>query len=159
MNAAERIRRAAARGYSMVELVMVCAIILVLSAALVPVTRFQVQRQKETELKEALRTMRNAIDEFKRASDQGLIPVTLDSEGYPKDLETLVKGVDVVGQVKKKRRFLRKIPVDPMTGKDEWGLRSLQDEPDSTSWGRQNVYDVYSLSTGTGMDKTKYRTW
>lgn len=159
MNVAGRLRGAAARGYSMVELVMVCAIILVLSAALVPVTRFQVQRQKETELKEALRTMRNAIDEFKRASDQGLIPVTLDSEGYPKDLETLVKGVDVVGQVKKKRRFLRKIPVDPMTGKDEWGLRSLQDEPDSTSWGRQNVYDVYSLSTGTGLDKTKYRTW
>ncbi len=154
-----RLRSALARGYSIVELMMVCAVILVLAAAIVPVTRFQVQRQKELELKDALRTLRNAIDDFKRASDQGLIPVVLDSEGYPKDLETLVKGVDLVGQVKKKRRFLRKIPVDPMTGKAEWGLRSLQDEPGSTSWGRQNVYDVYSLSTGIGLDKSKYRDW
>ena len=154
-----RLRAAAARGYSLVELMMVCAVILVLTAALVPVARFQVQRQKELELKEALRTIRNAIDDHKRLSDQGLIPVTLDTEGYPKELETLVKGVDLVGQIKKKRRFLRKVPIDPMTGKDEWGMRSLQDEPTSTSWGRQNVYDVYSLSTAIALDKTKYRDW
>ena len=153
------LRSCAPRGYSVVELMMVCTVIIVLAAAIVPVARFQVQRQKELELKEALRTIRNAIDDYKRLSDQGLIPVTLDAEGYPKDLETLVKGVDLVGQIKKKRRFLRKLPLDPMTGKAEWGMRSLQDEPDSTSWGRQNVYDVYSLSTGVGLDKTKYRDW
>ena len=103
--------------------------------------------------------MRNAVDDYKRLSDQGQIPVELDTDGYPKTLEKLVNGVDLVGQLKKKRRFLRKLPVDPMTGKAEWGLRSLQDEPDSRSWGRQNVYDVYSLADGTALDKTKYRDW
>ena len=143
----------------MVELVMVVAAILILSGMIVPVARFGIVRQKETELKEALRTMRNAIDDYKRLSDQGQIPVELDTDGYPKSLEKLVNGVDLVGQVKKKRRFLRKLPIDPITGKAEWGLRSLQDEPDSRSWGRQNVYDVYSLSDGTALDKTKYRDW
>lgn len=138
---------------------MVVACILILTAAIVPVTRFNVQRQRELELREALRTMRSAIDDYKRLSDQGLIPVDLGSEGYPKSLEVLVEGVDLVGQVKKKRRFLRKIPIDPMTQKAEWGLRSYQDEPDSRSWGRQNVYDVYSLSDGTSLDKTKYKDW
>ena len=147
------------RGFTLVELVMVVAAILILSGMIVPVARFGILRQKETELKEALRTMRNAIDDYKRLSDQGQIPVELDTDGYPKTLEKLVNGVDLVGQLKKKRRFLRKLPVDPMTGKAEWGLRSLQDEPDSRSWGRQNVYDVYSLSDGTALDKTKYRDW
>ncbi len=146
-------------GYSLTELVMVVACILILTAAIVPVTRFSVQRQRELELKEALRSMRSAIDDYKRLSDQGLIPVDLGSEGYPKTLEVLVEGVDLVGQVKKKRKFLRKIPIDPMTQKAEWGLRSYQDEPDSRSWGRQNVYDVYSLSDGTALDKTKYKDW
>ena len=103
--------------------------------------------------------MRTAIDEHKRLSDQGLIPVEVDTEGYPKELEDLVKGIDLVGQVKKTHRFLRKIPIDPMTGEAEWGLRSLQDDPDSTSWGRQNVYDVYSLSEKTALDGTKYKDW
>ncbi len=152
-------RRRRSFGYSLTELVMVVACILILTAAIVPVTRFSVQRQRELELREALRTMRTAIDDYKRLSDQGLIPVDLGSEGYPKSLDVLVEGVDLVGQVKKKRRFLRKIPVDPMTQKAEWGLRSYQDEPDSRSWGRQNVYDVYSLSDGTGLDKTKYKDW
>lgn len=151
--------RALRRGYSMVELVMVVAMILILTAMAVPITRFTLTRQRELELRFALRTMRSAIDDFKKLSDQGLIPITLDTEGYPKKLEDLVEGVELVGQVKKKRKFLRKIPVDPMTGKAEWGLRSYQDEPDSTSWGRQNVYDVYSLSRGTGLDKTKYKDW
>ncbi len=147
------------RGYSLTELVMVVACILILTAAIVPVTRLGVQRQREMELREALRNMRNAIDDYKRLSDQGLIPIDLGTEGYPKSLDALVEGVDLVGQIKKKRRFLRKIPVDPMTQKAEWGLRSYQDEPDSRSWGRQNVYDVYSLSDGTALDKTKYKDW
>jgi general secretion pathway protein G len=151
--------RRAARGYSLVELALVCACILILTAMIVPVTRFAVTRQREMELREALRTMRNAIDDYKRLSDQGLIPVDLDTEGYPKTLEKLVEGVELVGQVKKRRRFLRKIPVDPMTSKAEWGLRSYQDEPDSRSWGRENVYDVYSLSDKTSLDKTKYKDW
>ena len=148
-----------ARGYSLTELVMVCACLVILTAMIVPVTRFGLVRQRELELKTALRTMRTAIDDYKRLSDQGLIPIDLGTEGYPKSLDVLVEGVDLVGQVKKKRRFLRKIPTDPMTGKAEWGLRSYQDEPDSRSWGRQNVYDVFSLSDGVGLDKTSYKDW
>jgi len=151
--------RKGSRGYSLVELAIVATMILILTAMIVPVTRFQIVRQKESELKFALRQMREAIDEFKRLSDQGLIPVELDTEGYPKTLEKLVEGVEIVGQVKKKKKFLRKLPIDPMTGKAEWGIRSYQDEPDSRSWGRQNVYDVYSLSDGTALDKTKYKDW
>ena len=147
------------RGYSLVELVVVVTIILTLTAMIVPIARCNWTRMKEMELKEALRTMRTAIDEHKRLSDQGLIPVEVDTEGYPKELEDLVKGIDLVGQVKKTHRFLRKIPIDPMTGEAEWGLRSLQDDPDSTSWGRQNVYDVYSLSEKTALDGTKYKDW
>jgi general secretion pathway protein G len=133
--------------------------ILILTTMIVPITRFTRTRQKEAELHFALRQMRDAIDDFKRLSDQGLIAVELDTEGYPKTLDKLVDGVDIVGQIKKKKKFLRKIPIDPMTGKAEWGMRSYQDEPDSTSWGRQNVYDVYSLSTSIGLDKTKYKDW
>jgi general secretion pathway protein G len=147
------------RGYSLVELAIVAAMILILTTMIVPITRFTMVRQREAELKFALRQMRDGIDDFKRLSDQGLIAVELDTEGYPKTLEKLVDGVEIVGQIKKKKKFLRKIPTDPMTGKAEWGLRSYQDEPDSTSWGRQNVYDVYSLSTGTALDKTKYKDW
>ena len=121
------------RGYSLVELVVVVTIILTLTAMIVPVARFNWTRMKEMELKEALRTMRTAIDEHKRLSDQGLIPVEVDTEGYPKELEDLVKGIDLVGQVKKTHKFLRKIPIDPMTGEAEWGLRSLQDDFDSTN--------------------------
>ena len=151
--------RIRARGYSLVELVVVVALIMILTAMIVPVTRFHWTRMKEMELKEALRTMRTAIDEHKRLSDQGLIPVEIDTEGYPKELEDLVKGIELVGQVKKVRKFLRKVPIDPMTGEAEWGLRSLQDDFDSTSWGRQNVYDVYSLSDKTALDGTKYKDW
>ena len=151
--------RSRSRGYSLTEMVMVVACILILTAAIVPVTRLGVQRQREMELREDLRVVRNAIDDYKRLSDQGLIPIEVDTEGYPKNLEILVKGVELVGQLNKKRRFLRKIPVDPMTQKAEWGLRSYQDEPDSRSWGGQNVYDIYSLSDGTALDKTKYKDW
>jgi len=152
-------RKARTRGYSLIELSIVCAMIVILTAMIVPITRFTLIRQKEMELKMALRNMRSAIDEYKRLSDQGLVPVDVDTDGYPKTLDKLVEGVELVGQIKKKKRFLRKIPIDPMTGKAEWGLRSVQDEPDTTSWGRQNVYDVYSLSEATGLDKTKYKDW
>lgn len=151
--------RSRSRGYSLVELVVVVALILILTAMIVPVARFNWTRMKEMELKEALRTMRSSIDDYKRLSDQGLIPVELDTEGYPKELDKLVEGVELVGQVKKVRKFLRRIPIDPMTGEAEWGLRSLQDDADSTSWGRQNVYDVYSLSPKTALDGTKYKDW
>jgi general secretion pathway protein G len=103
--------------------------------------------------------MRNAIDEFKRYRDAGLIPVELGTEGYPDELETLVEGVDVVGQVDMKKKFLRRIPIDPMTGEAEWGLRSYQDEPDSTSWSGENVFDVYSLSEGVGLNRVPYSQW
>jgi general secretion pathway protein G len=143
----------------MVELAIVCAMILILTAMVVPVSKYGLKRQKEIELRYDLRTMRTAIDNYKKYSDMGLIPIVVDTEGYPKKLEDLVNGVNLVGQLSKKMKFLRKVPVDPMTGKAEWGLRSLQDEPDSTSWGGQNIYDVYSLSNDRGIDKSRYRDW
>ncbi len=145
-------------GFTLAELVMVAALIAILSSMALPVAKFTVKRSKEAELRLALRQMRTAIDEHKRMSDQGLIPIKIGSEGYPEDLEVLVEGVEVVGQPVK-QKFLRRIPMDPMTQDWEWGLRSYQDEPDSTSWGRQNVYDVYSLSDGTAIDGTKYEDW
>lgn len=147
------------RGFTMVELAIVCVMIAILTAMAIPVSRYSLKRQKEIELHYDLRLMRTAIDKFKQYSDSGLIPIELDTEGYPKDLEVLVKGVDQVGQLHKKLKFLRRVPVDPMTGKAEWGLRSIQDEAISTSWGGQNVYDVYSLSTATAIDKSRYRDW
>lgn len=152
-------RGAGRAGYSMVELAMVCTIILILAAAAVPIARFSVKRQREIELRYALRQMRTAIDDYKQKSDAGLIPVDLGAEGYPKKLEVLVEGVDLVGQVKKKHKWLRRIPVDPMTGEAEWGMRSYQDEPDSTSWGGQNVWDVYTESDGIALDGSNYRDW
>lgn len=137
---------------------MVAALIAVLSTMALPVAKFTVKRRKEADLRLSLRLMRNAIDEHKRLSDQGLIPLTLGGEGYPETLEVLVEGVDLVGQ-DTKRRFLRRIPMDPMTKEVEWGLKSYQDDVDSTSWGGENVYDVYSLSDGTAIDGTKYKDW
>ncbi|HSN57741.1 MAG TPA: type II secretion system protein [Candidatus Sulfomarinibacteraceae bacterium] len=145
-------------GYTLAELVMVAALIALLSTIVLPVAKFTVKRSKEADLRLALRQMRTAIDEHKRLSDQGMIPVKLGGEGYPESLEVLVEGVDLVGQ-ERKQRCLRRIPIDPMTGEAEWGLRSYQDEPDSTSFGGQNVYDVYSLSDGTGLDGTEYKDW
>lgn len=159
-------RRASARahparsaGYSLAELVMVAAVLVILATAALPVVKYNSKRLKEAELRSALRSMRFAIDEYKRYSDAGLLPVDLGTEGYPKDLETLVEGVDLVGQVDKKVRFLRRIPIDPMTGDLEWGLRSFQDDPDSTSWGGEDVYDVFSLSEGVGLNGVPYAQW
>jgi general secretion pathway protein G len=151
-------RRRGEKGFTLAELVMVAALIALLSTMALPVAKFTVKRRKEAELRLSLRLMRNAIDEHKRLSDQGLIPLELGGEGYPEDIEVLVEGVDLVGQ-ETKRRFLRRIPWDPMTGEQEWGKRSYQDEPDSDSWGGENLYDVYSLSDGTAIDGTKYKDW
>jgi general secretion pathway protein G len=126
-------------------------------------TRMTIQRQREAELRQALREMRTAIDKFKDAVDRGQIggtDVKLGSEGYPADLDTLVTGVTPLNDATgRKLKFLRRVPIDPMTKSDDWGLRSYQDKPDASSWGGQNVYDVYTKSTGTAIDGTKYRDW
>jgi general secretion pathway protein G len=140
-------------------MIVVAALLAILAAVALPVVRYTSKRTNEAELRYHLRTMRNAVDEFKRYSDAGLIPVELGADGYPPDLETLVEGVEVVGQVDKAKKFLRGIPVDPMTGEPEWGMRSYQDEPDSSSWGGENVYDVYSLSEGVGLNGVPYSEW
>lgn len=153
----------ARRGFSFIELLVVTTIILVLSGAVMPLARITIQREREIELRRALREMRTAIDKYKDAVDQGQIGGTdnqLGSEGYPPDLETLVEGVSAAGDASgRKLKFLRRIPVDPMTKSAEWGRRSYQDAPDARSWGGKNVFDVYSRSEGTALDGTKYRDW
>lgn len=150
-------------GYSFVELLMVAAIVLVLASAVLPLAKVGVQRQKEVELRRALREMRTAIDRYKDAADlQQISNLELepDDMGYPPDLETLVKGATKAGDATQgKLRFLRRVPNDPLTGDAEWGLRSYQDRPESTSWGGQNVFDVYSKAGGTGLDGTPYSEW
>jgi general secretion pathway protein G len=144
------------RGFTLIELIVATTILIILTGMAVPLARISVQRERERELRQALWTLRDAIDRYKAAADMGGFQTKVGSENYPPDLDTLVKGVDVAG---KKLKFLRKIPIDPMTGKDEWGMRSMQDDPDSDSWGEQNVFDVYSKSEGTALDNTKYKDW
>jgi general secretion pathway protein G len=146
-------------GHTLVELIATVSIISILAMGVLPLARISVKRQKEGELRHSLREMRDAIDRYKDAADRGFIEVKLGTDGYPPDLETLVKGVKQLNTTDKKLRFLRRVPIDPMTGKTEWGLRSSQDSPDSTSFGGQNVYDVYSKSGGTGLDGSKYSDW
>jgi general secretion pathway protein G len=143
-------------GLTLVELIVTVAILAIVASAAVPVARFEVKRQKERELRYDLWQMRDAIDHYKDAADKNAFQTKVDSQNYPPDLQTLVDGVDVQG---KKVRFLRRIPVDPMTGKNEWGMRSMQDDPTSDSFGGQNVFDVYSKSDGTALDGTKYSDW
>lgn len=143
-------------GVTLVELIIVVTILAVLMTASVPVVRFQVKRAKERELRADLWSMRKAIDDCKDKADLGGIQVKAESQGYPPDLDTLVKGVDIQD---KHVRFLRAIPMDPMMHSKDWGLRSNQDEPDSDSFGGQSVFDVYSKSTGTALDGSKYNTW
>jgi general secretion pathway protein G len=151
------------RGFSFIELLVVTTIILVLAGAVMPLARITIQRQREIELRRALREIRTAIDKYKDAVDQGQIGGTdnqLGNEGYPPDLETLVEGVTAAGDASgRKLKFLRRVPADPMTRSAEWGLRSYQDAPDARSWGGKNVFDVYSRSEGTALDGTKYREW
>ena len=146
-------------GFTLAELVTVAAVLAILASVALPVVKYTSKRSKEAELRHHLRTMRDAIDEYKRYSDNGLIPVDLGTEGYPKELEVLVEGVDVVGQIDKKAKFLRRVPIDPMTGEIEWGLRSFQDDWDADSWGGEDVYDVYSLSEGVGLNGVPYAQW
>ncbi len=153
-----RLHRRGERGFTLAEMVMVVALVALLTTMVLPVAKFSVKRRKEVELRVSLRSMRTAIDEYKRLSDQGMIPVQIGGEGYPENLEILVEGVEVVGQPTK-RKFLRRIPIDPMTADIEWGLRSYQDEADSDSWGGENVYDVYTQSDGVALDGTKYKDW
>jgi general secretion pathway protein G len=143
-------------GLTLVELIICVAIVAILASAAIPIARFQVKREKERELRRDLWEMRDAIDHYRDAAEKGGIQIKADSLGYPPDLETLVNGVDIQD---KKVKFLRRIPVDPMTGTTDWGLRSNQDDPDSDSFGGQNVFDVHSKSTGTALDGTKYSTW
>jgi len=186
-----REQRLAQAGMTLLELIIACGILLVLSSAALPLARVTIKRQREAELRRELREMRDSIDRYKNDADKNLIRTEVGSENYPPDLETLVAGVDItVGatsqigvsaaalaaasgtakggglssptsttELPSKVRYLRKIPVDPMTGKAEWGLRSIQDDPDSHSWGGHNVFDVYSLSTDTAMDGTNYGDW
>jgi general secretion pathway protein G len=159
--AARRLR--STPGYSFVELLVVASILIVMASAVMPLARVSVQRYKEAELRRVLRELRTAIDKYKDAVDQGMISnldVRPGSEGYPEDLEILVAGVSAANDATgRKLRFLRRIPIDPMTGNNEWGRRSYQDKPDATTWGGQNVYDVYSTSDGSALDGTKYKDW
>jgi general secretion pathway protein G len=151
------------RGYSFIELLAVTSIILILASAIMPLVKVTMTRQREVELRRALREMRVAIDRFKDAADLQTIAaqdLEAGNEGYPESLEILVEGVTMTGDATgRKLKFLRRIPIDPMTQSTEWGLRSYQDKPDSTSWGGQNVFDVYSKSEGTALDGTKYKDW
>jgi general secretion pathway protein G len=155
-----RRRRGGAAGMSLLELVVACAILLILATASIPIARNTIRWRKEEELRWQLRQLRDAIDRYKDASDKGQIQVKAGTEGYPESLDALTKPTPLTGTAADKRiRFLRGIPTDPMTKSKDWGLRSVQDDTDSTSWGGQDVFDVYSKSSGTAMDGTKYSDW
>jgi general secretion pathway protein G len=143
-------------GFTLIELIVAIFIMGILAGVAVPIVRVQIKRAKEIELRRDLWEMRDAIDRYKDAADRGAFRTKVGSENYPPDLQTLVDGVDVSG---KKLRFLRKIPTDPMTGNTEWGMRSVQDDPKSDSWGGQDVFDVYSKSVGTALNGTQYKDW
>ena len=153
------LKRTSARGplgFTLIELIVATAILVILTGLAVPLARVAIKREKERELRNDLWELRDAIDRYKDAADRGAFQIKVGTEGYPPDLETLVKGVDVGG---KKVRFLRRVPEDPMTNSTEWGMRSMQDDPDSDSWGGQNVFDVFTKAQGTGLDGTEYKTW
>jgi general secretion pathway protein G len=144
------------RGFTLIEMIVATAILLLLVGLAIPSVKFAVKREREHELRYDLWMMRDAIDRYKDAADRGAFQIKVGSEGYPPDLDKLVAGEDVAG---KKLRFLRKIPIDPMTGKAEWGMRSMQDDATSDSWGGQNVFDVYTKSQDEALDGTKYKDW
>jgi len=144
------------RGFTLIELIVATTILIILSGMAVPMARVTIERERERELRDDLWMMRDAIDRYKDAADRAAFQIKVGSEGYPPDLDTLVNGVDVAG---KKLKFLRRIPIDPMTGTTEWGLRSMQDDPQSDSWDGNNVFDVFTKSDGTALDGTKYKDW
>jgi general secretion pathway protein G len=155
-------RRPREGGFTYLELIATAAILMIMASAILPTAKVMRIRNKEIELRRELRTLRTAIDRYKLAVDQGRIggtDVKLGSEGYPPDLETLVKGVNQVGRLEGKLKFLRRIPIDPMTGKADWGMRCYQDDEDDESWCGDNVYDVRSTSGGTALDGSKYNEW
>ncbi|MBI4885726.1 MAG: prepilin-type N-terminal cleavage/methylation domain-containing protein [Acidobacteria bacterium] len=151
------------KGYTFIELIVVTTILMILASAVMPLAQVVSQRQREAELRRALRDMRTAIDQFKNAVDQGRIPTTElepENEGYPPELDTLVQGISAANDASgRKLKFLRRLPIDPMTNSTDWALRSYQDSPTSTTWGRQNVFDVYTKYGGTALDGTKYSDW
>lgn len=146
-------------GMTLLELIIACSILLILAAVALPLARVAVIHRKEVQLRYDLREMRDAIDRYKDDSDKNLIQVKAGTEGYPPDLETLVSGVQLTSAQDKRVRYLRQIPVDPFTGDKNWGMRSTQDDPDSTAWGGQDVFDVYSQAAGTGLNGSKYSEW
>ena len=155
-----RRRNSSEAGMTLLELILACAILLILSSSALPIARYTIVHKREELLSYELRQMRDAIDRYKDLADANKIRVEVGTEGYPPDLETLVKGVKLgTAGDDKKIRFLRRIPVDPMTSQAEWGLRAVQDDPDSTSWGGKNVFDVYSKSQATGSDGRRYSEW
>ena len=153
----KRLPAASERGFTLMELIVAATILAVLTMMALPLARVTIQREREKQLRQALWDMRDAIDRYKDAADRGAVQQKVDSYGYPPDLDALVKGVEIAGG--KKIRFLRSIPIDPMTKTTEWGLRSVQDDPDTDSWGGQDVFDVHTKSEGTALDGTKYKDW
>ena len=153
-------RRGSRRGMTLVELIVAFTILALLTTMALPLARYKVRRDRERELRYALREMRTAIDKYKDLADQGQLGIQkMDSDGYPESLDAMVEGVQLSGTVDKKIRFLRRVPKDPFTNTFEWGLRSTQDDPKSTSWGGQNVFDVYTKSTEKAGDGTPYSDW
>jgi len=146
-------------GFTLIELIVATAILVILTGLALPMARVVIKREKERELRSALWELRDAIDRYKDAADRNAFQIKVGTEGYPPDLETLVKGVQLGAGNDRRIRFLRRIPIDPMTGRADWGLRAIQDDPDSTSWAGKNVFDVYTRSTGTAIDGTKYSDW
>ena len=172
MSARTRSALLARRGFTLIEMIVTLTVLAILATVAMPIAKTAIQRDKELELRRALREIREALDAYKKLADEKKIEVEEDSEGYPPDLETLVNGVEVQeaqegteggkesGNASKKIvRFLRRIPKDPMTGTIEWGLRSYQDDPDSDTWGEENVYDIHTESGAKALDGSRYRDW
>ena len=169
MSAGTRSALPARQGFTLIEMIVTLTVLAILAAVAMPIAKTAIQRDKELELRRALREIREALDAYKKLADEKKIEVEEDSEGYPPDLETLVKGVEVQesqeggeegGKASKKTiRFLRRIPKDPMTGTVDWGLRSYQDDPDSDVWGEENVYDIHTKSGAKALDGSRYRDW